>query len=281
MKPAEINEQRTNVVAKSNELMQRAVYNLTATEQKFIAYVVSLIKPGDKELQYYTIRVTDFAQLCGYNSKDIYAEFREMIKSLDEKAFWLTLGTSKDEVTFRFRWFSEAKYYRNKGTIRVLLNSEIKKYLLDLIAHGNYTQYDLYNVLGLKSKFSIRLYELLKSYAHKNVAKYETANLKELLSAEVYRSFYDFKKRVLDNAIQEINAYTDLDINYSLINKDGNLITADMGRKKVYGVLFNIKKKDIEQSYVVYRKTIEEINKRNKQIKGQLEFDELGNITEY
>ena len=281
MKKAEIDEQRTNVVAKSNELMQRGIYNLTATEQKFIAYVISLIKPGDKELQYYTIKVTDFAQLCGYNSKDVYAEFRGMIKNLDDKAFWLTLGTGKEEITFRFRWFSEAKYYRNKGAIRVLLNSEIKKYLLDLITQGNYTQYDLYNVLGLKSKFSIRLYELLKSYAHKGDVCYEIADIKVLLGAQTYGSISNLYDRVLSKAINEINSYTDLDIKCTLLNKDGVEVGDRPNGKRVSNISFSIKKKDVEQSYVVYRKTIDEINKRNKQIKGQLEFDESGNITEY
>jgi plasmid replication initiation protein len=281
VKQSEIEEQATNTVAKSNDLMQRATFNLTATEQKFIAYIISLIKPEDKELQFYNVKVSDFAQLCGYNPKSVYADFKALIEKIDDKCFWLTLGTGKNEVSFRFRWFSEAKYYKTKGVIRVLLNSEIKKYLLDLISQGNYTQYDLYNVLGLKSKYSIRLYELLKSYAYKGEILYKTQELKTLLGAETYKNFYDFRERVLKRSTQEINLYTDLEISFTLYDKDGNPIEDNPKGKTTKSVSFSIKKRDIEQTYLIYRKTIDEINKRNKQIKGQLEFDESGNITEY
>lgn len=280
MKKAEIDEQRTNVVAKSNDIIQNATFNLTATEQKLIAYVISLIKPGDKELQFYDMKIADFAQLCGYNPKNVYSDFKEMIESLDNKRTWLTIKTGKHDTTFLFRWFSEAKYV-SSGTIRVLLNSEIKKYLLDLIAQGNYTQYDLYNILGLKSKHSIRLYELLKSYAHKGEITYSVADLKGLLGAESYGSIANFYNRVLGKAVNEINLYTDLDITCILRDKNGVKIGNEPNGKRVSNISFGIKKKDLEQSYVVYRKTIDEINKKNRQIKGQLEFDENGNITEY
>ncbi len=280
MKTHEIEEQRTNVVVKSNDLMQKATFNLTATEQKFIAYIISLIRPEDKELQFYTIRVADFAELCGYDAKSIYADFKKMMTDLDNKCMWLTTTDGNIETTFHFRWFSEAKYMSN-GIIRVLLNSEIKKHLINLINQGNYTQYDLYNVLGLKSKYSIRLYELLKSYAHKGTISYKVDELKYLLNAESYKSFFDFQKRVLNRSVEEINSNTDLDIDFSLLGKDGIKIGTSPERKRLTGVSFRIQKKDINKTYLVYRKTIDEINKRNKQIKGQLEFDEFGNISEY
>lgn len=275
----EIENQMSNTVAKSNDIIQNATFNLTATEQKFIAYVISLIKPGEKELQFHDMKVADFAQLCGYNPKNVYSDFKEMIDKLDEKTTWLKIPNGKHTTSFKFRWFSEAKFISN-GTIRVLLNTEIKKYLLNLIEQGNYTQYDLYNVLGLKSKHSIRLYELLKSYAHKGEINYSVAELKELLGATSYGSIANFYDRVLGKAVKEINTYTDLDIVCILRDKDGLKIGNEPNGKRVNKVSFDIKKKDFKKSYVVYRKTIEEINKRNRQIKGQLEFDESMSLYE-
>lgn len=273
MTSKEINDQRTNIVAKSNDLIQKTTFNLTVTEQKFIAYVISLIRPEDKELQFYEIKVSDFAELCGYNPKNVYSDFKEMIDKLDEKTAWLTIKNGKHDTSFKFRWFSESKYVSN-GTIRVLLNTEIKKYLLDLIRQGEYTQYDLFNILGLKSKYSIRLYELLKSYAYKGTVSYEVKDLKEILAAETYKSFTDFHERVLERSTKEINKYTDLDIKYSLYDKDNEKIDSKTKGRRISNITFKIKKKDSGNSYLVYRKVIDEIHKRNRQIKGQLEFDE-------
>lgn len=278
MKKIDIDDSRTNTVVKSNEIIQKATFNLTAMEQKFIAYVISLIKPTDKELQFYEIKVLDFAQLCGIHPKNAYTEFKEMAENLDNKCAWMTIKDKKHEVSFKFRWFSEAKYISN-GSIKVLLNSEIKKYLLDLISQGNYTQYELYNVLGLKSKYSIRLYELLRSYAYQGSVQYDIQNLKEVLAAESYKSFSHFNDRVIGRALLEINQHTDLIVDSSTLDALGKELQASQG-KKIYAIRFNIKKKDPDDAYFTYRKTVETIHRRNHQIKGQMQFDENGNIYE-
>ena len=278
MNTNEIDEQRTNPVVKGNDLIQKTTFNLTATEQKFIAYVISLIKATDKELQFYNIRVRDFAELTGINTKNAYQEFKDMAVSLDSKSAWITIDDDK-KVSFMFRWFSEAKYCEKEGYIKVLLNSEIKKYLLDLINKGNYTQYELYNILGLKSKYSIRLYEVLRSYAYRGSAEYDVDRLKEILAAETYKSFSHFKDRVIDKALSEINGHTDLNVTFITVDTKGNEVTSSQG-KKVSAVRFHIEKKDIKDKFYVYQKTVESINNRNKQIKGQLQFDESGNIYE-
>lgn len=280
MKKIDIDEQRKNHVVKSNELMQKATFNLTAMEQKFIAYVISQIKPTDKELQFYEIKVLDFAELCGIHPKNVYTEFKEMIDTLDNKCAWIINEKEPGVIddAFKFRWFSESEY-SSKGTIRVLLNSKIKKHLLDLINQGHYTQYELYNVLGLKSKYSIRLYELLRSYVKANETKgsvqYDIQMLKELLSAESYKSFTHFRDRVIDRGLLEINEHTDLIVDSILLDSKGNKIQASQG-KKVCAIRFIIKRRDDSDRFFIYQKTVEAIKKRNQQIKGQMEFDENG-----
>jgi plasmid replication initiation protein len=153
-------------------------------------------------------------------------------------------------------------------------------YLLDLIKQGEYTQYDLFNILGLKSKYSIRLYELLKSYAYKGSKTYEIDELRTILAAENYKNFYNFRERVLKKSVKEINKYTDLDIDFSLYDRNGIKVNGESAGKKICSVKFKIQKKTIENSYTIYRKIISDINKRNRQIKGQLEFDESMNLYE-
>jgi len=79
-----------------------------------------------------------------------------------------------------------------------------------------YTSYELKYVLPMQSKYSIRLYEILKSYQKNNREWYfKTEVLKKLLDCETnssYKNFADFQKRVLDIAVEEINRYTDLKI---------------------------------------------------------------------
>lgn len=72
----------------------------------------------------------------------------------------------------------------------------------------------------MSSKHSPRLYEILKSYQKNNSQWFfEINELKYLLDCENYQRWPDFKRRVLDPAVEEINKYTDLSIAYKDVRK--------------------------------------------------------------
>lgn len=267
-KNLDIINQRGALVVKDNELIQKAQFCLTPTQQKVVCYVISLIRPEDKLFTKYSISIKDFAELCGISPKHAYSEFKSMIDDLDKKAFWIHMDGKK----FKFRWFTESTYIDGKGQIQVMLHSELQSYLLQL--RTNFTQYELWNILALKSKWSIRLYELFKSYQYQHRITFDYDNLKELLGAESYKNFNDFKRRILDKAKDEINQFTDIDVDYELITIKKS--------HRVKDIIFIIDKKGTKEGFLAYRKTIDKINQKNnkKELKGQLSFDLEGNIQE-
>ena len=257
----EMDKERNMLVVKHNDLIQKASYNLTATEQKLIIYAISKIKPTDKELDKIEIRVDDFCSICGIDKTYFYTEFKEIIDNLDAKSYWV----QTDEKLFKFRWFSEAEYVNGEGKVRVLLNTNLKQYLLDLKEH--FTEYELYNILALKSKHSIRLFELFKSYSYQSYISFDIEEFRKLLYIDTvtYKNFNNLKVKVLDRAIGEINKYTELEVEYEAITKG----------RKVVEIAFHIKKKGTLDSYISYRNTIDKINEINGQIKGQMTIYDL------
>lgn len=244
------------LVVKDNELITRASYNLTMEEQKLLCYVISKIKPTDKEFERYTISAMDFAELCGIDKRHIYRDFKKMVESFEQKAQWIKI----DDNNIYFRVFSEAEYNESKGSITVVINSRLKKYLLNL--QSNYTKYELWNILSLKSKYSIRLYELFRSYSYQKEKEFDVEQIKSLLCAEHYTLYANFKQRVLDKAIAEINEYTDLIVSYK---------TKQEGKShRVKSLTFYIKRKQHLELLEAYYKTVDKINKRERQIPGQM-----------
>jgi plasmid replication initiation protein len=109
----------------------------------------------------------------------------------------------------------------------------------------------------MRSKYSVRIYELLKSLEYKRQCEFEIDELKKSLSAEKYVVFKDFRVKVIDIAMREINAYSDMSVEHEFI-KQG---------RKFQKIKFTIKAKpspDIE----TMRKIEERLNP--KQIKGQI-----------
>ena len=252
---SKIEDNQNQLVVKDNELIQRAQYNLTAQQQKLICFVISKIKPTDKVLERYTISARDFADITGIAYNHVYDEFRQMIDDLDEKARWIKVGSE----TVRFRWLEIPTYNDRNGSITVSINPYLSKYLLQL--KGNYTQYELWNILSLKGKYAVRLYELLKSYSFQKKIEMDFTHFKQLLCAEQYDRIFDLKKRVLNPAVKEINELTNLQVNYDTGSAPGS--------KRITTIKFSIREKENIAAYTAYKKTLEKINKRNNQIPGQ------------
>jgi len=200
-------------VVKSNELIQKSRFNLSAQEQKIVLFLISRIKPTDKEFYYQDFSVAEFCSICGIDSANgkNYKNIKNAIKSLSDKSVWVT----KDGSEKLFRWITEADVQIYSGTIRIKLQESMREHLLELQEH--FTQYELAHALGLKSQYSIRVYELLKSHEYKRRCEFEIVKLKKALSAENYTRFPDFKRKVLEVSKREINEITDLMVEYNAV----------------------------------------------------------------
>ena len=115
----------------------------------------------------------------------------------------------------------------------------MKPYLLQL--KENFTQYELIWTLRFRSKYSIRLYELIKSVHYHELETYEREfSLKQLqqsMGAERYEHFKDFHTRALRPAVKEINQYSDKAIAYDLIKRG----------RSVVGIKFTISTKPVTE----------------------------------
>ena len=251
----------SQLVVKGNELIQQKRYTLTATQQKFLAYIISTIKPDDKIDKLIEIKVEDFCSIIGIDKNHFYDEFKKMINKFDEQSFWVD---TKEEL-YKFHWFDSPMYKKGSGMVQLYLSRSLERYLIEL--KDNFTQYELYNVMALHSKYAIRLFELFKSYEYQHYKTFVTEDLKHLLYAENYKNFKDFRLRVLEPAITEINEYTELNVSYEPVFKG----------RKVIEIAFKIKLKDTMDRFIAYQTTRERIDRDNEQIAGQLNiYDILG-----
>jgi len=115
----------------------------------------------------------------------------------------------------------------------------------------HFTSYQLKQVAQLTSKYAIRLYELL--IAWREIGKTPQISLtefREKLGLEVseYQKMVNFKSRVLEPAIQQINYYTDINVKYEQY-KTGRSIT---------GLSFSFKQKKVDESEVRKEPTLTE-----------------------
>lgn len=220
MKEGTYIEARGRMITKANELIQRSRFSLSLQQQKVVLYLISRISPYDEDFKLYEFSIQEFCKVCGIDatSGKNYEDLKAAIKDISDKSIWITLENGKQTLV---RWIEKPYIDPGSGTIQIRLDNDMRPYLLQLKA--NFTSYELIWTLHFKSKYSIRLYELIKSIHFHELEAYERIypldELKKLLDAETYKTYQTFKSRVLIPAVNEINAYSDKNVSYEVLKK--------------------------------------------------------------
>ena len=223
-----IEKKKGYMVVKGNELIQKNRFELSLTEQKTVAYICSMIQPMQKsesgfQLEY-EFNIREYCKICGidYDNGKNYQDIKATLKKLSDRSMWLTFGD--EEVLCR--WLAKVRTNKRSGIAHIKLDEDLAPYLFDL--KQQFTQYQIYNVLGMKSAFSVRIYELMKSYSFRHTITIELDELKRLLMVENVKSYVnykDFRVKVLEKAQTEINELTDINIEFEPI-KTGRKVTS-------------------------------------------------------
>lgn len=218
-----ISMENNKLVVKANDLIQKSRFSLTLQQQRIILYLISQIKMEDENFKLYEFSISDFCRACGITiSGNGYLELKDSIKALADKSLWVELENGTETL---LRWIEKPYIDKSKGIIKIKLDADMRPFLLQLKEH--FTAYELIYTLYFKSKYSIRLYELIKSIHYNETKSYERIysvdELKTLIGATIYNKFNEFHARVLKPAVNEINKFSDKNVEYSFI-KNGRFI---------------------------------------------------------
>ena len=224
----DIKKARERQVIKHNDIVRKAKINLSANEQKMMNYIISLIKPpecypgGIQPLEY-QFKMNDYCKICGmHKGGDAHDMVKDNLYSLCDKGALVELD---NKIYTRISWLS--KFYLPVSSsgellVRVVLDRDLAPYIFNL--RSQTTRFDLYNILALKSKYSLRMYELCKSWSGIGGKFYKPEELMELLEAPEGARYSDFKRNALDVAKKEINKHTDINIDYDFKTKGRKVI---------------------------------------------------------
>ncbi|SHK62853.1 replication initiation protein [Tepidibacter formicigenes] len=199
------------LIVQSNSLIEKK-RTLTLDEQKIVLIFASLISPEDEEFKLYEIEASKIMNLLEVKNKSKYTALKETIYTLASKPIKIEDGKSFEIM----QWFSKAAY--KNGILKIRFDEDLKPYLLGL--KELFTKYKLENILHMKSKYSIQLYELLKSHEYKKEICVSIEELRDFFNLEgKYKRYNDFKKRTILKAQEDINGKTDITFDFKEIKK--------------------------------------------------------------
>ena len=226
----------SNLVVKTNRL-NTVTQNLSLTEVRIVQLAIVDARETGKGLSTdkpLTISASRYAEAFGVSRQSAYEAILKAEKSLFDRRFSFL---DDDDKMVKSRWVQRVKYLDDEASIEVILTYDVVKEVTRIDGYEQFfTQYLLEQTAHMNSAYSVRLYELLVQWkTAKKTPVFELQQFREQLGVEnnEYQRMYDFKNRVLDVAVKEINEKTDIQTSYDQVKRG----------RKIIGFKFVVKEK--------------------------------------
>ena len=232
-----------NLIVKDNALIE-ASHRLGEAEQRLVLLAIlkargvgdTVEQLKDKML---TIHADDYIKNFGGTRQGAYKALKQAVMGLFDAKWGYKYLTNKGEQRVRYERFTQsADYGQGEGAVKFMFANAIIPMLVEL--EKRFTSYEIGQVAGLSSSYAMRLYEFCIQHLDKKTGKgWLEISLDDLrfrlgLLPTEYNRMGDFKKGVLDLAVNQLNKNTDLIATYTQ-RKQGRVIVGfrfDFERKQ-------------------------------------------------
>lgn len=225
------NSQKSELVVKDNALIN-ASYNLDLVEQRLILLAILEIRrigspeywmPFDSAI---TVKADEYAKAFSTTRQASYIALKEASKTLFNRQFSYK-EKDKDGIiyTVTARWVTRVYYADDEAIIKLNFSDEFIPLVTEL--EKRFTSYELSKISQITSGYGLRLYEILISW--KSQGKTPVFEINEFRSKlgvfdDTYKRMGQFKEKVLDKAVSQINEFTDIHTTYEQHKQGRNII---------------------------------------------------------
>lgn len=224
-----------NLVVKDNALIN-ASYNLDLIEQRLILMAIVQARKSKQSItkqDKVVINVAEYAKEFGVIlSGSLYQNIKNACDVIFERQFSYKEFIDDDVKYTKSRWVSKVSYIPDRAVVELYFTDDVLQFITALERH--FTSYELEQVSGLNSKYSVRLYELLIAWREKGVTpiiSIEDIRNRLGVAENEYKLMGDFKKRVIEPSVKEVSLKTDIQVSYEQ-HKEG---------RKIVGFTFSFK----------------------------------------
>lgn len=220
----------SELVVKDTALIN-ASYTLDLAEQRLILLAIIEARNSGQGITHDSllrIHASNYAKQFGVNDKTAYTVVKDASKGLFDRYVTYHDKNPKNgkDRSFHCRWVDKIGVEPDSGIVYMRFTSDVVPLITRLESH--FTSYEIEKVANLSSSYAIRLYELCAAWREQGFTqRYKIDDLRQKLGVEPekYKEMYNFKIRVIDLAIKQINEHTDITVKYEQ-HKTGRTITA-------------------------------------------------------
>lgn len=215
-------------VTSNNFITAKGLEKLSLKARKMLYIAISQCRKNDKNFYTYQISIKEFANLMNITPEAVYQEADKITDELMTGI--LCVVPEKNKYFKKYSIFSMCEYDHD-GILRFKLNQDMSDFLLQL--KGNFSQPLLNDFMKMKSPYSMAVWHLMQREMHSNKPNLTNTiqfdlSLKELRDVtgtqEKLKQLGEFKNRVFDKALREIDENCCVKVTYENIKKGRRVI---------------------------------------------------------
>lgn len=201
-------KERTNTIVKQSHDLNMAKYNLSPLTIDLLHVYLAQIKKEDEEFISFKFNIGALEKKL---DKQIDRRYLDSVTTeLLTTIIKVKLDTKKELKT---SWCASAIYDSEENTLELEISKHLKSFLLNV--RDRFVLSDYRILSKLKGSYTKRIYLMLSQFSSTGVFRIKLDLFREQLDViDKYTVHSDFKKRILNHSIKQINDL--LDINLTL-----------------------------------------------------------------
>ena len=213
---------KNTLVVKDNALVS-ASYYLSLAEQRLILLGIIEARNNQSQDNEFIIHVNSYINAFGVDDSTAYLTIKEACKRLRGRYFTYQRLVNDNLEQVESNWVQSIAYATNSSYVKIKFTEAVMPLITNLEKH--FTSYQLEQVKDLTSIYAIRLYELLISWKQTKKVELTLADLRLKLGIEPneYKAMNNFKAKVLDLAVSQINEHSDITVKYEQVKQGRNI----------------------------------------------------------
>lgn len=233
-----VNDNCIDLLMQSKQLVHTS-YEVTAIQNRIFYYcLLTAQKEKNGELSC-TVKLEDIRKLIPNKNQRTLENIKKTIQILKQTSLEFEKKEDGDTIECDYNLISGSEYNVNKETFKITLADRLYRHLIDYTV---YAPLSLDILTKFKSFYAQRLYELLRLWSRTDTLitkSFKIEQLRFILGAEnKYPEYKNFKQRVLNQAIKEINQFGNMKLDIEEVKNGRKVVEIKFSifdyEKKIY-----------------------------------------------
>ena len=216
-----------DLIVKDNALIN-ASYNLDLVEQRLILLAIVEARGSGRGINAndpLEVHAESYVNQFNVARQTAYQALKDACKDLFARQFSYQEVNKRGNIeNVLSRWVSEIRYIDDEATVKLIFAPAIVPLITRL--EEQFTKYELQQISDLSSAYAVRLYELLIAWRSTGQTPViELAEFRQKIGVldDEYTRMGNFKDRVLNLAIAQVNEHTDINVKCEQHKKGRNI----------------------------------------------------------